>query len=81
MRAAVAAIRRQHPDRVVGAVPVAPPKSVAKLADRVDELICLETPDPFGGVGAWYDRFGQTTDEEVREILEEAAGTEPAASE
>lgn len=72
MFAAVEAVRRHHPARLVAAVPVAPPKTVDRLVDRVDELICLQTPDPFGGVGAWYEYFDQTTDEQVRTILEDA---------
>lgn len=70
MAAAVEAARKQSPARVVGVVPVAPPKSRDKIARKVDEMICLHTPDPFGGVGAWYDDFGETTDDNVRALLD-----------
>lgn len=69
MRAAVAALRRYGPDRIVVAVPVAPPETVAVLEHEADEVICLLTPTPFYGVGFWYDDFSQTTDDEVRALL------------
>ena len=43
-----------------------------ELEDQVDEVVCPVTPQPFFGVGAWYEDFSQTTDEEVRELLEQA---------
>lgn len=72
IRAAVAALRRQHPARIVVAVPVGAPESCAELRDEADEIICVETPEPFYGVGAWYEDFSQTTDEEVRDLLQRA---------
>lgn len=72
MLAAVEAIRRQQPSRIIAACPVAPPRSCEKISRKVDDMLCLRTPDPFGGVGAWYDDFGETTDEDVRELLERA---------
>ncbi len=72
MRAAVLALRRQVPARIVVAVPVAPPDTVALLHEIVDEIVCLATPEPFWGVGRWYQDFTQTTDAEVRELLAKA---------
>jgi predicted phosphoribosyltransferase len=73
MRAAVAAVRQQAPARIVVAVPVAPPATCAALSAEVDELVCLQTPEPFFAVGAWYGEFGATTDDEVRELLARSA--------
>ncbi len=70
--AAARALRTKHPGRLILAVPVAPPESVAKLRPEVDEIIVLETPEPFFAVGAWYANFDQTTDEEVIELLNRA---------
>jgi predicted phosphoribosyltransferase len=69
MRAAVEAVRAQHPERVVVAVPVGAPSSCADLRDVADDVICLATPEPFVAVGYWYVDFGQTTDDEVRAAL------------
>jgi putative phosphoribosyl transferase len=73
---AIAALRwaRAHgAARVVLAVPVAPPGSVPKLAREADEVVVLETPEPFFAVGEWYRRFDQTTDEEVIAALARVA--------
>jgi predicted phosphoribosyltransferase len=73
MRAAIAALRRRQPARIVVAVPVAAASTCAELAHEVDDLVCAITPEPFYGVGLWYEDFSQTTDEEVHELLERAA--------
>ncbi len=73
MRAAVAALRRQGPARVVVAVPVAAPSTCEEMAGEVDDLVCARTPEPFRAVGLWYDDFSQTSDDEVYYLLEEAA--------
>jgi putative phosphoribosyl transferase len=73
MRAAIAALRQQHPARIVVAVPVGAPETCAEFQDEADEAICALTPDPFYAVGHWYGDFTQTTDEEVRDLLEQAA--------
>jgi predicted phosphoribosyltransferase len=70
MRAAVAALRERDPERVVVAVPTAAPETCAEFRDEVDEVVCATTPRPFYGVGAWYADFAQTTDQEVRQLLE-----------
>jgi putative phosphoribosyl transferase len=72
MRAAAAAVRAHGPARLVVAVPVAAPEACDDFRAEVDEVICTLTPDPFRAVGAWYDDFAQTSDEEVRELLERA---------
>ena len=73
MRAAVAALRRQAPARIVVAVPVGAPETCAAFQDEADETICARTPEPFYAVGLWYRDFSQTTDEEVRVLLDRAA--------
>ncbi len=73
-RAAVDGLRLHRPARIVVAVPVGPPDTCRELRSRVDEVICLETPEPFGGVGAWYAEFPQATDAQVRAILRGRAG-------
>ncbi|HEY7253593.1 MAG TPA: erythromycin esterase family protein [Methylomirabilota bacterium] len=72
MVAAVRAVRQDMPERVVVAVPVAPPEVCRALREEADEAICLLTPGTFGSVGAWYVDFSQTTDEQVRDLLERA---------
>lgn len=72
MRAAVLGIKAQSPTSVVVAVPVAAPETCQEFEDEVDAVVCAVTPQPFYGVGYWYQDFSQTTDEEVRELLEKA---------
>lgn len=69
MRAAIAALRRQRPARIVVAIPVAPADTVEVLRSEADEVVCLETPEPFWAIGQWYVEFPQLSDEEVRERL------------
>lgn len=73
MRAAAAALQAQHPERIVVAVPVAAAITCDDLRREVDEVVCAETPEPFYAVGLWYEEFSQTSDEEVRDLLERAA--------
>jgi erythromycin esterase-like protein/predicted phosphoribosyltransferase len=74
MRAAILALRRLHPARIVVAVPAAPASTCEELAAQVDDVICATTPTPFLAVGHSYWDFEQTSDEEVRALLREAAG-------
>ena len=74
LRAALRAVRAQAPARVAVAVPVAPPDTGRRLAALADEVVCLRTPAGFYAVGQCYRNFGQTTDEEVRACLAQAAG-------
>lgn len=73
MLAAVRALRQQGPARIVVAVPVASPDTCKLLKAHVDEVVCAATPEPFYAVGLWYRDFSQTTDEEVRELLQRSA--------
>jgi putative phosphoribosyl transferase len=73
MRAAVAALRQQQPDRIVVGVPTAAPETCDEFRAEVDEIVCAITPEPFYAVGLWYEDFSQTTDEEVRDLLGRAA--------
>jgi putative phosphoribosyl transferase len=78
MRAAVQAVRALGPAEVVVAVPVAPPATCRELDREADVLVCALTPEPFTAVGVWYERFGQTEDDEIVELLESAAGRSDA---
>ena len=79
MRAAVAALRRQDPARIVVAVPTAAPSVCQEFRALVDDVVCLITPEPFYAVGLWYENFSETSDDEVRDLLRRAAGqAEPA---
>jgi putative phosphoribosyl transferase len=73
MLAAVRALRQQGPARIVVAVPVASPDTCELVKAHVDEVVCAATPEPFYAVGLWYRDFSQTTDEEVRELLQRSA--------
>lgn len=73
MRAAVRALRREGPSRIVVAVPVSAPQACDELGGEADEIVCLMTPEPFMAVGLWYRDFTPTTDDEVRDLLARAA--------
>jgi predicted phosphoribosyltransferase len=79
MRAAVAALRRLGPARIVVAVPVGARSTCAELAREADEAVCAEEPEPFHAVGLWYYDFAQTSDDEVRDLLAQAAETMAAS--
>ncbi len=72
MRAALAATRKRKPARLVLAVPVAPPDTIARLAAEADEIVCLAEPRSFLAVGQFYRTFTQLEDREVLDLLEEA---------
>ena len=69
MRASIAALKKMHAAKIVVAVPVGPPDTIEELKGDVDLVVCLYTPSSFMAVGQFYDRFPQTTDVEVIEIL------------
>jgi putative phosphoribosyl transferase len=73
MKAAIAALRRQNPAKIVVAVPTAPADTCEELQREADEVICAVTPEPFYAVGLWYENFEQTTDAEVTELIRRAA--------
>jgi len=77
MRAAVAALRQQGAAKIIVAVPVGAPSTCQDLKSGADEVICLQTPATFIGVGQYYADFSQTTDEEVRELLTASPSKKP----
>jgi putative phosphoribosyl transferase len=72
MRAAVAALRKLGPARIVVAVPVGAARTCRTLQDEADEVVCVSAPEDFQAVGLWYDDFGQTSDAEVQTALRDA---------
>ena len=77
--AAAHALRRRGAARVVLAVPVGPPGVAERLAGDFDEIVCASRPETFFAVGAHYENFDQTTDDEVRALLAAAGDGRPAA--
>jgi predicted phosphoribosyltransferase len=73
MLAAIAALRKKAPAKIVVAVPVCPPETRGEIERVADEMVTLLAPDWFRGVGQFYEDFGQTSDEEVRDLLARAA--------
>jgi putative phosphoribosyl transferase len=80
MCAAAEALRQQHPARIVVAVPVAAPSTCDEFSTEVDEIVCVQTPEPFYGVGYWYEDFSQTSDQEVHDLLAQAEQEKPVAA-
>jgi putative phosphoribosyl transferase len=80
IRAAMKALRRRHPARLVLAVPVAPADTVAELCAEADEVICLAQPEPFHAIGLHYGDFHQVSDDEVLAALRAAGPGAPAAA-
>lgn len=68
-RAALRALRRQAPARLVFAAPVGASDAVRRLEGEADQVVVPETPRAFSAVGSWYERFGDTSDEEVLQLL------------
>jgi putative phosphoribosyl transferase len=79
MKAAVEAVRSLGPARIVVAVPVGASESCLEFAHLADEVVCAYTPARFSAVGQWYRDFSETTDEEVRQLLQRSRGS-PAKS-
>jgi putative phosphoribosyl transferase len=77
IRAALRGVRRARPRKLVLAVPVAPPDTIAALRRDVDEVVCPHMPEAFGAVGSFYDDFSQTTDDDVIRLLDAAAAARP----
>lgn len=69
MRAAVSAVRQRRPARIVVAVPVGASSTLKEMEKEADEVVAVLSPEPFEGVGRWYDDFSQTNDDEVRCLL------------
>ncbi|MCF8465997.1 MAG: phosphoribosyltransferase [Sneathiella sp.] len=74
MRAAISALKKAYAGKIVVAVPVGATDTCAEIEHQVDEFICPSRPDPFRGVGAWYDDFTQVTDAEVIALLHQFGG-------
>jgi putative phosphoribosyl transferase len=70
MKAAATAARERRPARIMVAVPVAVSETCEDLRREVDEVVCMLMPEPFFSVGSWYENFEQTTDAEVRKLLD-----------
>jgi len=68
--ATIRAIRSQGPAELILAVPVGPRDSIETLRQEVDRLVCLHAPEIFWAVGAFYNVFDQTTDREVKALME-----------
>ena len=77
--AAVRVARAQGAARIVVAVPVGSPAAVARLEAVADAVLCLAAPAGFGAVGAYYEDFSETTDDEVVDLLGRGAGAAPPA--
>jgi putative phosphoribosyl transferase len=73
MRVAVEAVRVRHPARIIAAAPVASGLACEALREVADDCVCAASPEPFYGVGRWYDDFSQTTDQEVITLLDSAS--------
>lgn len=74
MHAAITSLRRLEAEAIVVAVPVASPDACAALEREADRVVCLSQPSNLNSVGEWYEDFSQTTDDEVRSLLERARG-------
>jgi putative phosphoribosyl transferase len=73
MRVAAIALKKKEPAEIIIAVPVAAREACAEFRSVVDKVVCAATPEPFHAVGQWYRDFSQTSDQEVRDLLSEAA--------
>ena len=69
MKAAIASAKAKDAKKIVVAVPVAPPETVAALKALVDDIVCLHSPEDFAAIGQFYARFAQVTDDEVVRLL------------
>jgi putative phosphoribosyl transferase len=69
MRAAIAAIQQQSPQRIIVAVPVGAPQACDAIRGEANEVVCLMTQDPLFTISLWYENFTQTTDEKVCKLL------------
>jgi predicted phosphoribosyltransferase len=81
MEAAVRALRSLDARRIVVAVPVASIEAHERVAALADEVVCLQTPPYFSAVGQWYERFDQTEDDEVHDLLKRARAAPSVGSE
>ena len=80
MRAAIKALRQLEAGRIVVATPTVAWSTAEEMETEVDELVSVMRPTDFAGVGQWYDNFSQTSDREVRRLLQQAAGVNSTSS-
>lgn len=80
MRAAIEALKQEHPAHIVVATPVGAQPTCEELSQQVSEVICAQTPEPFYGVGYWYQDFSQTSDQEVHDLLAQAQHPQPVGA-
>jgi putative phosphoribosyl transferase len=73
MRAAVGALRQSNSARIIVAVPVAASETARSLREEADGVVCISEPHDFHAVSVWYEDFSQTSDEEVRKLLESSS--------
>lgn len=78
VKAALQALRRRQPKKLVLAVPVAPPDTIAELRPLVDDIVCLAEPEPFFAIGRFYADFHQVSDDEVIELMAAATAATDA---
>ena len=71
MKAALWAVRQERPERLIAAIPVAPPESLESISSEADETVCLRVPAFFAAVGQFYNSFEQIDDAVVLAILKE----------
>ena len=76
-RAALQAIRKRSPRKLVLAVPVAPTSTLDELSGEADEIVCLQSHEPFYAIGLYYENFHQVTDNEVIDVLSKVRAPEP----
>ena len=72
LRAAIRSIRTHHPARIIAAVPTIARSTYREMLPEVDDMVALQTPEPFFGVGEWYTDFHQTSDAEVSALMQRA---------
>ena len=80
MRAAIEALKQEQPAHIVVATPVGALPTCDELGQQVSEVICAQTPEPFYGVGYWYQDFSQTSDQEVHDLLAQAQHPQPVGA-
>ena len=80
IKAAISTIKQQQPERIVVAIPVAPPEVCRELKEEVDEVVCLLTPEWLSAISLWYENFLPTTDAEVRHLLARTMKEQTATS-
>ncbi len=76
LQAALETVRRQQPQKIIVAVPIAAPVSCKQLEAQVDQMVCLITPQPLYSISCWYQNFSQTSDRQVQQLLTQADQTQ-----